>query len=229
MGVRRSRRALPALAALALVLGSAACTSGSEPASAASRSAAGPSPSPTATPSPEGDEVRTAVGGISTVRREVVLPPDLLPYPYTTPTPSPERTELDGTYIRIVTFEDAGGFRYAIPRRCLRCIPYKLDPGVHTLVIHEGAFYVSHQLSGFTDLGHVQVEAERATFFNDPICPQARGVFAWTLEGKELRLSLVQDPCFPGRAEDLTFSPWIRVDPCVYRIDDLWPAALGCA
>ncbi|HEX5950856.1 MAG TPA: hypothetical protein VFZ96_07630 [Actinomycetota bacterium] len=226
--MRGARGALPALAAVALVLGSAACTSGSEPASGASRSVAAPSPSPPPTPSPEGDEVRTAVGGVSTVRREVVLPPELLPYPYTTPTPAPERTELDGTYIRIVTFEDAGGFRYAIPRRCLRCIPYKLDPGVHTLVIHEGAFYVNHQLSGFTDLGHVQVEPERATLFNDPICPQARGVYRWALDGKELTLSLVEDPCFPGRAEDLTFSPWIRVNPCVYRIDDLWPAALDC-
>lgn len=223
------RRALPALAALLLVLVAAACTSRMGPVSAASRSPAASPPSPATTSSPGGEEVRTAVGGVSTVRREVVLPPELLPYPYTTPTPAPERTELDGTYIRIVTFEDAGGFRYAIPRRCLRCIPYKLDPGVHTLVIHEGAFYVNHQLSGFTDLGHVQVEPERAAFFNDPICPQARGVYTWTLRGKELSLSLVQDPCFPGRAEDLTFSPWIRVNPCVYRIDDLWPAALGCA
>lgn len=226
----RLRLAPPALAAALLVLVSAACTRGSEPASAASGSpaATSPSPTPSPSPSPEGDEVRTAVGGVSTVRREVVLPPELLPYPYTTPTPAPERTELDGTYIRILTFQEAGGFRYAIPRRCLRCIPYKLDPGVHTLVIHEGAFYVNHQLSGFTDLGHVQIEAERAAFFNDPICPQARGVYTWTLDGKELRLSLVDDPCFPGRAEDLTFSPWIRVNPCVYRIDDLWPAALGC-
>jgi hypothetical protein len=218
---------MPALTALLLVLATAACTSGEEPPVSASRSPAA-APSPSTTPSSEGEEARAVVGGISTVRREVVLPPELLPYPFTTPTPAPERTELDGTYIRIVTFDDAGGFRYAIPRRCLRCIPYKLDPGVQTLVVHEGAFYVNHQLSGFTDLGHVQVEPGRAAFFNDPICPQARGVYRWTLEGKELRLSLVEDPCFPGRAEDLTFAPWIRVNPCVYRIDDLWPAALGC-
>ena len=222
-------RAPSALAALLLVGAAAACTSGKEPVSAAPRPSAATSVGPTTTPPPEGEEVRAVVGGVSTVRREVVLPPDLLPYPYTTPTPAPVATELDGTYVRIVTFEDAGGFRYAIPRRCLRCIPYKLDPGVHTLVIHEGAFYVNHQLSGFTDLGHIQVEARRAAFFNDPICPQARGVYTWTLQGKDLSLSLIGDPCFPGRAEDLTFSPWIRVNPCVYRIDDLWPAALGCA
>jgi hypothetical protein len=214
--VTRTRLALPAL----LVLLVAACSS--EPSAAPSSSGASPSPSVI-----RGEG--TVVGGIHTVRQEVVLPPELLPYPYTTPTPPAEPGPLDGTYVRIVTFEEAGGFRYAIPRRCLRCIPYKLDPGVQTLVIHEDAFYVNHQLSGFTAMGHLAVEDDRATFFNDADCPTSRGVYVFEQDRRTLRFTLVEDPCAPGRAEDLTFGPWLRVDPCVYRIDDLWPAALDCA
>jgi hypothetical protein len=219
MGVTRGRLAL-ALLLTTLLLG---CTATPPPSVPGPRRAAEPSPSPSVL---RGEQ--TVIGGIRTVKQEVVLPPELLPYPYTTPTPPAERTVLDGTYIRIVTFEEAGGFRYAVPRRCLRCIPYKLDPGVQTLVIHEGAFYVNHQLSGFEDLGHVLVEGNRATFFNDPICPTARGTYTWRLRGHRLDLVELDDPCAPGRAEDLTFATWLLIDPCAYRIDDLWPAALGC-
>jgi hypothetical protein len=180
--------------------------------------------------SPTGSPVVKMTGGVRTIIQHLVLPPCLRPYPFTIPTPAPRPSELDGTYLRILTFKDTGGVVKSLPIRCLRCIPFKVDPGVSTLVLYKGAYYVNHQLSGFTSLGNIAVAGDRATFFNDPNCPTTRGVYTWSLRGRSLTFRAVSDTCPFGteRARDLTFARWIQVDACVYRISGLWPAALGC-
>ena len=77
------------------------------------------------------------------------LPITLRPYPYFTPTPEPVPTEIDGTYMLILTLEDLGGASNALPFPCRRCLPYARDPGVLTLIFFDGAYFVNHQMSGF--------------------------------------------------------------------------------
>ncbi len=186
---------------------------------------------PSSPPSTSGSPIVTVIGGVRTIKQEVVLPPWLKPYPFTTPTPEPVPTDIDGTYIRILTFHQTGGVLLGIPRRCLRCIPFKIDAGVSTLVLHQGAYYVNHQLSGFQSIGNYDVSGQKVSFFNDGNCPTTRGVYRWSVEGRTLTFDEVNDPCPFGteRADDLTSFAWIQVDACIYRIHNLWPAALGCA
>lgn len=64
------------------------------------------------------------------------VPPEAMPYPYTTPTPPP--TPVDGTYLRILTLEDVDGL---LPLGCLRCPPYSPNAGVSTLILHRGNYW----------------------------------------------------------------------------------------
>jgi hypothetical protein len=56
------------------------------------------------------------------------LPVTLRPYPYTKPAPPPVATEIDGTYMLILTLEDLGGANHALPFPCVRCLPYARHP-----------------------------------------------------------------------------------------------------
>jgi hypothetical protein len=169
-------------------------------------------------------------GGQRLLKTPVSLPPWQMPYPYTTPTPPDAATPIDGTYLRIVTLEQTGGPLNGLPIKCFRCLPYRLDAGVSSLILFRGSYYVAHQLSGFHSLGHYLVHRNRVTFANDPNCPTTRGTYEWSFERGRLQLHVVSDPCpFSGlRAADLTNFPWTRVDACVFRIRNLWPAELGC-
>src|SRR5262245_66593135 len=104
------------------------------------------------------------------------VPTEDMPYPYTTPTPPPGRTAIDGTYMRILTLEDADGL---LPFRCLRCPPYFPNAGVSTLAMSRGNSWVNHQLSGFRALGLYTVDGNRIPFFNHPCCPQHHGTYRW--------------------------------------------------
>jgi hypothetical protein len=140
--------------------------------------------------------------------KEFRLAPQEIPYPYTTPTPPPEPTRLDGTYMRILTLEDVHGL---LPFRCLRCPPYLPNAGVSTLALHRGNYWLHHQLSGFKALGMFTIEGHRITFFNDPWCPRDRGTYRWNYAG-----------------DRLTKAGWTRIQPCIYRIENLWPGPVAC-
>jgi hypothetical protein len=158
------------------------------------------------------------------------LPATLRPYPYTDPAPAPVPTEIDGTYMLILTLEDLGGPSNALPFPCRRCLPYARDPGVLTLIFFDGAYFVDHQMSGFHATGHYTVEGDRLTLFNDPNCSRVRGTYTWQLDGASLRLKPVDDPCaFQGeRATDLASDVWTRIPVCRREVQHLWPGILGC-
>jgi hypothetical protein len=158
------------------------------------------------------------------------LPATLRPYPYTDPAPAPVPTEIDGTYMLILTLEDLGGPSNALPFPCRRCLPYARDPGVLTLIFFDGAYFVDHQMSGFHATGHYTVEGNRLTLFNDPNCSRTRGIYTWQLDGGSLRLKTVDDPCaFQGeRATDLASDMWTRIPACKREVHHLWPGILGC-
>ena len=183
-----------------------------------------PEPAPTPTESP------TAASGVLEAAHAEDLPATLLPYPFATPTPSPAPSELDGTYMLILDLDDLGGPKYALPFPCVRCSPYARAPGVSTLILFDGMFFVNHQMSRFRARGNFEVDGDSIEFFNDANCPDTRGTYAWSKEGLTLRLEVIDDPCaYEGeRAVDLASDPWDEVDVCRREIAFLWPGILGC-
>jgi hypothetical protein len=159
------------------------------------------------------------------------LDPSELPYPYTRPIPPEQASPLDGAYLRITSLEGRGQPAVALPIRCLRCIPFRVEAGVSTLTLYHGRYFLHHQLSNFRSLGFFEVDGDRVTFFNDPNCPQDRGVYRWVRDGVELSLQAVHDACpFDRlRAQDLTDSPWTAFNHCLSRVTGLWPGELGCS
>jgi hypothetical protein len=155
------------------------------------------------------------------------VPPEDMPYPYTTPVPPHEKTAIDGTYMRILTLEDTGGL---LPFRCLRCPPYFPNAGVSTLAMSRGNYWVNHQLSGFRALGMYTVDGDRVTFFNDPWCPQEHGTYRWSVKDEELLLDPISSTCpyEKARTDDFTTGRWIHIRPCIYRIELLWPGPVAC-
>jgi hypothetical protein len=158
------------------------------------------------------------------------------PYPFMDAPPL-ERTPLDGSYVRIVTLEELGGPVVGFPTHCRRCVPYEIDPGLETLMLFRGRYFLEHQLTGRRGLGHYVVEGDRIRFFNDPNCSQTVGTYRWRLTGHTLSLEGLADPCPFGteadaldhRAHDLTFSDWSKVRVCTAQIRSWWPALFSCA
>jgi hypothetical protein len=188
---------------------------------------AGPVPAPTAaspTPSPRPANEVLKADSLED------LPATVLPYPYVKPTPAPVATEIDGTYMLILTLEDLGGASNALPFPCRRCLPYARDPGVMTLIFFHGAYFLDHQMAAFHATGHYTVDGDRLTLFNDPNCSRERGTYTWTLQGGSLHLEVIDDTCaYHGeRAKDLATEEWTRVPVCKREIAHLWPGILGC-
>ena len=146
------------------------------------------------------------------------------------PAPPLAATPIDGYYLRIVDLEEVGGPRLGLPFHCRRCPVYRIDPGVETLLLHRGRFWIEHQMSGFRAYGHYEVEDGRVTVFNDPNCSSVRGEYRWARSGRELSFDVVDDLCaFAGeRANDLMFSTWTAVRPCLSGVQYWWPALVGC-
>jgi hypothetical protein len=233
--IGRRGRALGALMLLVL----AACTGSSAATSSPSRTASptegrateAPSPSTKPDEGPQDGKVFDSSHAAHPYEfnniNKFQVPPEDMPYPYTTPTPPPEKTAIDGTYMRILTLEDTDGL---LPFRCLRCPPYFPNAGVSTLAMSRGNYWVNHQLSGFRALGMYTVERNRVTFFNDPWCPQDRGTYRWSVRDDELLLEPVSSTCpyEKARTDDFTTGHWIHIRPCIYRIELLWPGPVAC-
>ena len=216
-----SRRLVPsAVAAAALLLAALVLSFGATPRPAPSDG----SPSPSPTPSPEPANQVLKADSIDD------LPVTVRPYPFSEPAPAPVATEIDGTYMLILTLEDLGGANHALPFPCRRCLPYGRDPGVMTLIFFQGAYFVDHQMASFHATGHYTVDGDRLTLFNDPNCSRERGTYTWSLRGGSLHLDVIDDTCaFEGeRAKDLTTQDWTKVPVCKREIAHLWPGILGC-
>ena len=149
-----------------------------------------PSPQPSPAASPTGDP-------------ELWRTDPSEPFAFVTPVPPLRPTAIDGTYHRDFT---PGGK----PIPCRRCAPYRLDRGLATLELLGGRFQVLHEGNAFRTQGHYLVAAQRLTLFNDPVCPETRGVYRWDLQGQFLSLEEVDDPCPFDilRARYLTTAPW---------------------
>jgi len=222
-----ARRAIAAVV-VALLLGVAigwgvgSATAEGDPAGRAGAAAA---PTPSSSPV---DLVK--VGGVYMAARSFDLPPEVEPFPYTRPGPPREATPIDGTYLRVLTIDDVGGALVGLPYRCLRCIPFRKDAGLSTLIFFEGRYFLEHQISGFRASGHYAVDGGTLTLYNDANCSSMEGTYRWTRSDGELSLRAIDDPCpFDDlRTADLEFRPWVKVNQCFHRLVDLWPAVVGC-
>jgi hypothetical protein len=125
------------------------------------------------------------------------------PYPFTTPIPPRRSTPIDGTYRR--DYEQG-----ARPIPCRRCAPYRLDRGVAGLELRAGRYRLVHEASAFSASGHYVIDGDRFVLFNDPNCPQTRGVYRWRIEAGALSLQAVEDDCAFDllRARYLSAAPW---------------------
>jgi hypothetical protein len=190
-----------------------------------------PGPSPSLDPSPGDEEPRSAASYLRyrpATRREP-FNEFLEPYAFD-PAPPLEATSIDGYYLRIVELDEVGGPRWGLPFHCRRCPAFRVDPGVETLLLYRGRFWLEHQMSGFRAFGHYEVRGDRITFFNDPNCSQVHGRYRWSMTGRSLSFQVLDDVCaFEGeRPHDLMFSSWIAVRPCRSGIQYWWPALIGC-
>lgn len=211
-GMDRARR-FAIFAAVAAVGFAAGTLVGDEPEAPAVETAASPSPSPAAAD----PDVRLAI------------PPEMEPYDYQAAPPR-RATPVDGFYMRVFTLEEMGGPVLGVPFHCLRCVPYSVDAGVQTLLLHEGRFYLEHQLNEFRALGHYVVRGDRIVLFNDVNCSKTRGRYTWNLEHRRLSFEVIDDPCpyVDERSNDLTLEPWSRIDVCYSGIKDWYPVRVGC-
>lgn len=229
----RIGRALPTVACLLLML--AACTgysaASSDPSPTASPVQTETTQTPSVSPKPDNGKVFDSSHAAHPYEFNNInkfdVPPEDMPYPYTTPVPPHEKTAIDGTYMRILTLEDTDGL---LPFRCLRCPPYFPNAGVSTLAMSRGNYWVNHQLSGFRALGMYTVDGDRVTFFNDPWCPQEHGTYRWSVKDEELLLDPISSTCpyEKARTDDFTTGRWIHIRPCIYRIELLWPGPVAC-
>lgn len=130
------------------------------------------------------------------------------PYPFATPTPAAEPSDLDGTYTRAVPDEAAGPLGV-----CKRCPPYRLELGdTNVMTIDRGVLRVRNEGVGWESSVHAFVEADRIVLINDPNCIGTEGIYAWRLEAGRLTLDAIDDDCAFGglRSRYLAAAPWTR-------------------
>jgi hypothetical protein len=224
---RPARRAIGAgVAALLVVVAVGLIAAGDDQADPVASPGSSPALAPVA-------ERLTNVGGVYQEETGIGLEdldPAELPYPYTEPVPPEAASPIDGAYLKITPLRGLGQPAVALPIRCLRCIPFRIEAGVSTLILFHGRYFLHHQLSDFRSLGFFAVDGHRVTFTNDPNCPTTPGVYRWRRDGVELSLEEIHDPCpFDRlRARDLTAAPWTAFNHCLTRFEGLWPGELGC-
>ncbi len=135
------------------------------------------------------------------------------PFPYLLPLPASRPTALDGTYTKFELKETP-------PVHCLRCPDYAREGGVWKLNLDQGVFRIYHQPTGWKSNGSYVVTRDRWTagapdqllLFNDPTCPDAVGLYSWSVREGELILEVIDDTCaIYLRAANLTNLPWL---PC---------------
>jgi hypothetical protein len=147
-----------------------------------------------------------------------------MPFPYLIPLPEPKRTDLDGTYTKIVVST-------AERVHCLRCPDYAPESGLWKLNLNKGVFRVFHPESGWKSIGTFIVAEDRLLLANDPNCIDGLGLYRWRLEKGQLVLEVMDDPCaIKLRAMNLTQQPWVSCRPpnTEAAVTEHWPKPEGC-
>jgi len=110
------------------------------------------------------------------------------------------------------------------------------------LRLDKGAFHISHDGTNFTGVGSFSLDGPQLVLFNDPNCHLDIGSYTWELDGRSLRLEVVEDTCAFGlRVKNLTAGSWVKqmdeegrlIDPCQppsteAAITGHWPVPAEC-
>jgi len=147
-----------------------------------------------------------------------------VPFPYLIPLPEPKRTDLDGTYTKVVVSTSERV-------HCLRCPDYAPEGGLWKLSFDRGVFRIFHPESGWKSIATVIVAGDRMVLANDPTCIDEIGVYKWRLEKEQLTIEVIDDPCaIKLRAMNLTRQPWMSCRPpnVEAAVTEHWPRPQGC-
>jgi hypothetical protein len=147
-----------------------------------------------------------------------------VPFPYLIPLPEPKRTDLDGTYTKVVVSTSERV-------HCLRCPDYAPEGGLWKLSFDRGVFRIFHPESGWKSIATVIVAGDRMVLANVPTCIDEIGVYKWRLEKEQLTIEVIDDPCaIKLRAMNLTRQPWMSCRPpnVEAAVTEHWPRPQGC-
>jgi hypothetical protein len=146
------------------------------------------------------------------------------PYPYLIPLPEPKRTDIDGTYAKVVV-------PTAERVHCRRCPDYAPEGGVWKLNLDQGVFRIFHPESGWKSIGTCIVAGDRILLANDPTCIDELGLYRWRLNEARLVLDVLDDPCaIRLRAKNFTQQEWRSCRPpnIEAAVTEHWTKPEGC-
>jgi hypothetical protein len=146
------------------------------------------------------------------------------PFPYARELPAPERTRLDGTYTKLDPKKEP-----QVP--CRRCPDYVPEGGIWKIQFDKGVFRIIHLSSGWKSIASFTLEGDRLFLFNDPVCHEITGSYAWKAEGGQIVFRAIEDECaIRLRAMNLTKQPWLSCRPpnTEAATTGHWPEPPGC-
>ena len=146
------------------------------------------------------------------------------PYPYSTPLPPAQYTQIDGVYAKYDPSEPQWW-------NCRRCADFLPAGGNWRLQFDQGIMRFYYEVTGFSSVASYIVHGDRLYLFNDPHCPYDIGEYKWDLEKVALKLEEVKDSCaIHMRALNLTRQAWLSCQPpnIEAAISDHWIKPPGC-
>jgi hypothetical protein len=146
------------------------------------------------------------------------------PFPYKKDLPLPARTVIDGTYTKVDPKHDP-----KVP--CRRCPDYAPEGGIWKIHFDKGVFRIIHLSSGWKSMASFTLEGDRLFLFNDPVCHETTGTYAWHVEGGQLVFRTIEDDCaIRLRAMNLAKQPWLSCRPpnTEAATTGHWPEPPGC-
>jgi len=146
------------------------------------------------------------------------------PFPYRRELPPPERTLLDGTYTKVDPKKDP-----QVP--CRRCPDYAPEGGIWKIQFDKGVFRIIHMSSGWKSIASFTLEGDRLLLFNDPVCHETTGIYAWKADEGQIVFRVIEDECaIRLRAMNLTKQPWLSCRPpnTEAATTGHWPEPPGC-
>ena len=146
------------------------------------------------------------------------------PFPYKRELPPPERTPLDGTYTKMDPKHDP-----QVP--CRRCPDYAPEGGIWKIQFDKGVFRIIHLSSGWKSIASFALDGDRLLLFNDPVCHETTGIYAWKAAEGQIVFTAIEDECaIRLRAINLTQQPWLSCRPpnTEAATTGHWPEPPGC-
>jgi len=146
------------------------------------------------------------------------------PFPYKRELPPLERTLLDGTYTKVDPKKDP-----QVP--CRRCPDYAPEGGIWKIQFDKGVFRIIHLSSGWKSIASFTLEGDRLLLFNDPVCHETTGTYAWKADEGQIVFRAIEDECaIRLRAMNLTQQPWLSCRPpnTEAATTGHWPEPPGC-